>query len=123
MLGAFLHYQGFLVYDEEVAMPVRTLVSALVACVLIPAAASAGCVKEVHGARCVVTVTESQSTRLKSGDYIPDGSSMLFNPEYYGLPPVSGHWRYYRIDRQVYKVHPDTMQVLEIVSAGNSILR
>jgi hypothetical protein len=45
--------------------------------------------------------------------------SLLMNPAHYGLPPVTGDWRYYRVKGEVFRVDAKTAAVLEIVKAGN----
>ena len=90
---------------------------------MAPTVATAACQTDVAGAKCVQVAMQDSTTALTVGDVIPAGSSMLLNPEYYGLPPVSGYWRYYRIDGQIYEVHPETMEVLTVVSAGNGLTR
>lgn len=90
---------------------------------MVPTLAGAACQMEATGAKCVDATVYGETSSLQVGEVIPDGSNMLFNPEYYGLPPVSGYWRYYRIEGQVYEVHPETMEVLNIVTAGNSVIR
>ena len=45
--------------------------------------------------------------------------SLLMNPARYGLPAVSGNWRYYRVNGDVFRVDVDTALVLEIVTDGN----
>jgi hypothetical protein len=45
--------------------------------------------------------------------------SLLMNPTRYGLPPVSGNWRYYRVKGEVFRVDTDSAVVLEVVKDGN----
>jgi hypothetical protein len=45
--------------------------------------------------------------------------SLLMNPAHYGLPPVTGNWRYYRVKGDVFRVDATTAQVLEVVKDGN----
>ena len=45
--------------------------------------------------------------------------SPLMNPEHYGLPPVDGNWRYYRVKGEVFRVDAESEKVLEIVKDGN----
>ncbi|WP_284165365.1 hypothetical protein [Frigidibacter sp. SD6-1] len=105
-------------------MRVHCQVAAVAAVAVFPGWAQALCVMETDGARCVSVVPANLVTSsLAVGDRIPEGTTMLFNPEYHGLPPVTGYWRYYRIDGRVYEVHPETMEVLAIVGDGNSSLR
>lgn len=41
--------------------------------------------------------------------------SMLLDIDRYGLPPVSGSWRYYKSGYHIFKVDVETSRVLEIV--------
>lgn len=53
------------------------------------------------------------------GDEFPLAQyNVLMNPAQYGLPPVDGHWRYYKASREVYRVDPVTEKVLEHVDAS-----
>jgi hypothetical protein len=45
--------------------------------------------------------------------------SLLMNPSRYGLPPVDGAWRYYRVAPDVFRVDTATSRVLEVVKEGN----
>jgi hypothetical protein len=45
--------------------------------------------------------------------------SILMNPTRYGLPPVDGAWRYYRVAPDVFRVDAATGRVLEVVKDGN----
>jgi hypothetical protein len=45
--------------------------------------------------------------------------NLLMNPARYGLPPVTGNWRYYRVKGEVFRVDADTAVVLEVVKDGN----
>jgi hypothetical protein len=45
--------------------------------------------------------------------------SLLMNPAHYGLPPVTGDWRYYRVKGEVFRVDTITTLVLEVVKDGN----
>ncbi|MGL5011366.1 MAG: hypothetical protein ACRC6I_15915 [Paracoccaceae bacterium] len=54
------------------------------------------------------------------GDIFPVAEhNLLMNPGRYGLPPVDGNWRYYRLAPDVFRVDVDSGKVLEIVSNGN----
>ena len=54
------------------------------------------------------------------GDTFPTAQhSLLMNPARYGLPPVTGNWRYYRVKGEVFRVDADTALVLEVVKDGN----
>jgi hypothetical protein len=80
------------------------------------------CKASTSGNKCLVVVSNANTTQLEPGQPIPTGSSMLLNPQYYGLPPVRGYWRYYHIGDQVYRVTPDTLKVIEIVHEGNALV-
>jgi len=41
--------------------------------------------------------------------------SMLMNLTRYDLPPVDGPWRYYVVERVIYKVSAETGKVIEVV--------
>jgi hypothetical protein len=54
------------------------------------------------------------------GDAFPVAEhSILMNPARYGLPPVDGGWRYYRVAPDVFRVDSETGLVLEVVKEGN----
>jgi hypothetical protein len=54
------------------------------------------------------------------GDVFPVAQhSLLMNPAHFGLPPVDGNWRYYRVKGEVFRVDADTALVLEVVKDGN----
>lgn len=54
------------------------------------------------------------------GDAFPVADySLLMNPARYGLPPVDGAWRYYRVAPDVFRVDTATGRVLEVVADGN----
>ena len=55
--------------------------------------------------------------RFAPGDTLPPGEfSMLLNTEYFGLPAVTGDWRYYRVEGRVMRVRNRTFEVLEDVT-------
>lgn len=70
----------------------------------------------VNGARCLMAPA-STAPAFTIGDTLPRGQyQVLLNSEYYGLPPVpAGSW-YFRVERHVLRVRPDTMEVLEDVT-------
>ena len=56
--------------------------------------------------------------RIAPGDVLPRGRySLLLNSEYYGLPRSDGSWRYYRVQGRVLRVRPDSLEVIEDVTA------
>lgn len=95
----------------------------LVFCALTVSAANSAdlCKTAIVGTKCLMVLSSRAGAQLEPGQHIPSGSSMLLNPEYYGLPPVEGYWRYYRIQNQVYRVTPGTLKVIEIVRGGNAL--
>ncbi|MDP3340112.1 hypothetical protein [Frigidibacter sp.] len=48
--------------------------------------------------------------------------SMLIDPPRYGLPPVTGNWRYYRANGHTYKVDAQSFAVLDVVAEGHAAL-
>lgn len=59
------------------------------------------------------------------GDEFPVYShNMLIDPPRYGLPAVTGDWRYYRVNGDVYRVDAHDRKVLEVLnSSGLAALR
>jgi hypothetical protein len=54
------------------------------------------------------------------GDAFPVAEhNILMNPARYGLPPVDGAWRYYRVAPDVFRVDTATGRVIEVVKDGN----
>jgi hypothetical protein len=54
------------------------------------------------------------------GDAFPVAEyNILMNPARYGLPPVDGAWRYYRVAPDVFRVDTTTGRVIEVVKEGN----
>jgi hypothetical protein len=52
------------------------------------------------------------------GDVLPRGRYLrLLNSDYYGLPPVTGRWRYFEVEGRILRVDPDTMRVLDDATA------
>ena len=99
-------------------------VATVLALTLGSGAALADCATSVTGASCGATLTSGETTAktLKVeqttpmygvGDTLPAGQYyMLLNRSYYGLPPIDGYWRYYRVEGRVLKVQPDTLTVI-----------
>ena len=105
-------------------MLVRVTVAAACLAFVLPAAAEPTCSTAGTGAGCVSALNSGGQAgkrirvapiapRFRVGDTLPRGRySVLLNSEYYGLPPVDGHWRYYRVEGQVLRVRPDTLEIL-----------
>lgn len=72
----------------------------------------------VEGTKCL-TVPKAQVTvsPYAVGDFLPRGKyQILLNAQYYGLPAAKdGSW-YFKVDRRVMRVRPDTLEVLEDVT-------
>ncbi len=80
--------------------------------------AFAGCTIAIAGTRCVIIPAEDR-VAITPGMTLPDEGRIVLNPDYYGLPAVDGFWRYYSIGREIYRVRPDTLEILERVNGGN----
>ena len=90
----------------------------------LPAIVQAECLAASAGASCGMELASNApmgrtlqvaptTPRFEVGDVLPAGQYyMLMNSSYYGLPPVDGYWRYYRVEGRVLKVHPDTLEVV-----------
>jgi hypothetical protein len=64
--------------------------------------------------------TPARPPAFAVGDAFPVAEhSILMNPARYGLPPVDGGWRYYRVAPDVFRVDSETGLVLEVVKEGN----
>ncbi|MZQ90652.1 hypothetical protein GVY41_16950 [Frigidibacter albus] len=48
--------------------------------------------------------------------------SMLIDPPRYGLPAVTGNWRYYRAKGHTYKVDAQSFAVLDVIAEGHAVL-
>ncbi len=79
--------------------------------------AIAQCRISLPGTKCERPARVTQA--LPPGTPLPEGARLLFNPGYYGLPPVDGPWRYYVVDSVLYRVDSQTLAVIERVEGGN----
>jgi hypothetical protein len=111
--------------------------------VLLPSAASAGCLTGERIAGCVLSEavpirsdrwapvaqvggplvqmalssTSAPTSHVAVGDVLPRGEySIILDTAYYGLPPVSDGWVYMRVDQDAYRVDWQTHRVLEQVT-------
>ena len=116
--------------------------AALAALLLAPSAALANCratdtlVTASAAAPCVMALNDPAPTagpkRLRVepaqpayaiGDAFPIYDySMLIDPPRYGLPAVTGNWRYYRADGHTYKVDAQSLAVLDVIEEGHAAL-
>lgn len=79
------------------------------------AAANAACA--IKGAKCLTPERKSEIVRFEVGETLPRGKyDVLLNTEYFGLPPTDGSFWYFKVERRVLKVRPDTMEVLADVT-------
>ncbi len=70
------------------------------------------------GGKCLTPPENSGVVTVAAGDVVPQGrGQLLLNAEYYGLPPTGGNFWYFRVGDQVVRVRPDTLEVLEDVTA------
>ncbi|MEL6798360.1 MAG: hypothetical protein AAFO80_00655 [Pseudomonadota bacterium] len=77
--------------------------------------AEAGC--RIKGAKCLTAPQKANIVRYEPGEILPRGKyQVLLNTEYYGLPATDGSFWYFKVDRRVLKVVPDTMVVLADVT-------
>lgn len=101
----------------------RFCIPAALAALITYAPAALACTND-GSVVCAAALTEvEERPAFQVGDTLPFGHNILFNPEYYGLPPVSGYWRYYRVDGEVFRVHAATMEILERVTEQSAMLR
>ncbi len=102
-----------------------------VAAALLPTAsfAHAHCDTEKNACTLALadyTATEAvhEETGYQTGDILPVYDyNILINPEYYGLPPVDGYWRYYRVNGEIFRVHAATNEILEQVTTQSAMFR
>jgi len=89
------------------------LCTALTLALLVAGPAGAACRMAQAGSKCV-TVPQSRivTEYLEPGERIPEDTMMLLGTKRRGLPPVDGYWRYYEVDGVIYRVHPDTLEVI-----------
>ncbi|MFD1912478.1 hypothetical protein [Halodurantibacterium flavum] len=110
-------------------MQLRAL--SLAAALVLPATAVfADCDSILVADTCVAPVntiaTEAvlEEPVYEVGDTLPIYDyNILINPEYYGLPVVNGHWRYYRVNGDIFRVHAGTAEILERVTEQSALLR
>ena len=95
----------------------KVLVSAI-ALMALASPALAQCRLIQTSGKCIqVPVTNYEP--IGPGSDLPDDAKMVMNPRYYGLPGVDGNFRYYVIERQVYSVDNQTLQIIEHVGRAD----
>lgn len=73
------------------------------------------CAVETNGTRRWV-LQGQLAPRYQPGDAFPVYEySMIMDLARYGLPPVTGPWRYYIVEGAIYRVSSQTGEVLEMV--------
>lgn len=84
-------------------------------------AASAACRIQVAGAKCAqapgFTGAKRPTLPVAIGEPLPWDYMMLLNSEYFGLPPVSDGWVYFRVEGRVVRADYATREVLEDVTS------
>ena len=90
----------------------RVFVSSLVLLATLSSPALAQCRLMATAGKCV-TVERTSPPPLEAGSPLPEDARMVMNPTYYGLPRVDGDFRYYVIDRQIYRVSNATLEVID----------
>lgn len=72
------------------------------------------------GAKTLQAPKPSSNGVFRVGDSFPVYQhNMLIDPPRYGLPAVSGNWRYYRVKGVTYKVDAASLQVMEVVETAH----
>ncbi|MEM1064860.1 MAG: hypothetical protein AAGJ74_05115 [Pseudomonadota bacterium] len=97
----------------------RPIFALPLAMLFVASSAEAAC--RIAGAKCLTPEKRAEVTRYAVGEALPRGKyTVLLNTEYYGLPPTDGTFWYFKVDRRVLKVEPQTMEVLEDVTRAAS---
>lgn len=79
-------------------------------------AAQASCL--VQTGKCVSVPKSTYVAPFAPGDLLPKNKAeILLNVTYHGLPASDGTFWYARLDRHVYKVTPNTFEVIEDVTS------
>lgn len=95
----------------------RSLFPVLAAALLAGGGAAAECRIATAGTRCLSVAP--RAAPLSAGDALPEGARLVFNPRYWGLPPVEDGQRFYVVGREVYRVDAATLTVIERVFGAN----
>lgn len=93
------------------------LVTAAVALLPLAPASAQNCRIHKQTGKCInVPLGQQVKPDFDVGDTFPVYEhSMLLDIDRYGLPPVSGAWRYYKSGYHIYKVDVDSGRVIAIV--------
>jgi hypothetical protein len=71
----------------------------------------------ITGAKCVSVPNYESHAPYKVGEKLKSGSfNLLINATYHGLPASDGTFWYAKVDRYVFKITPDTYEVLDDVT-------
>jgi len=93
----------------------RHIAAALIAATCVVAPVHAAC--KIPGAKCLSPEKKAAIPRYEIGTQLPRGKyQVLLNTEYFGLPATDGSFWYFKVNRRVLKVRPDTMEVLSDVT-------
>jgi len=78
----------------------------------------------LEGTKCIKVPKRAYKAPYSVGDQLPPGSfNVLLNSTYHGLPPSDGTFWYVQHERYVFRVRPDTFEVLEDVTRNARRLR
>lgn len=93
------------------------MIRAMVLVLAMASGAEASCRIETSG-KCLTVPKSTYVAPYGPGDLLPrDQAKILLNVTYHGLPASDGTFWYARLDRHVYKVTPNTFEVIEDVTS------
>lgn len=93
------------------------MIKAFAIIVLMATGADASCRIKTTG-KCLTIPKTSYAAPYGPGDFLPKNElEILLNVTYHGLPASDGTFWYARLDRHVYKVTPNTFEVIEDVTS------
>ncbi len=99
---------------------IRLFAITLLVLPMVATTANASCRMATAGAKCAAAPTLRPP--LPAGTPLPEDAKLLLNPDYYGLPPVDGAWRYYVVNNELYRVDSRSLEVIERIRDGNRYL-
>lgn len=89
----------------------KSLAAGLLLGLCLVGTADAAC--RIQGARCLEARKIEPNPLHKVGAVLPRGEyQVLLNTALLGLPPSDGSFWYYRVERRILRVDPQTMKVL-----------
>ncbi len=96
----------------------KLVLISLAAVATLAAPAHAQCRLMATAGKCV-TATRPAPPPLGAGSPVPEHARMVMNPTYYGLPRVNGNFRYYVVNRDVYRVDNATLEIIDRVGPAD----